>query len=796
MYGNLDGPGLGNNSGIGEEGRRRSSSGSMMARFKRRMSRGEVVLGPTKGGKLKHHLKLGDPMFQALHDNLLDLETFVLSLRDSCQTFMKGVEPLCEGARKMADVLVTSFGEDPARGDDVNTYRDAINYITHGSGSTLKATLVDDVAMLVLDPLNMHLETFRKLKTKLAKHEAMRMDLEALRKTLNTLRAKSRPDQYKIASLENDERDDAEQFDRHNKELFEELSALNDHRVAVAWGPYTAFKRCQLRFFSGAATAMAECTAKAKRAADEPSAAEFEEFVTSGAAKKAVEAEKKKEGGGRGGRRGRAPDSTGKRGKGGGGGGGGGGEGKGSFLKKMAAKKGSGKGRGGKGSKDEPVIDRIVPSYAAPDPKQKRVEEAEVMTPMAKMWAERRAKGKGGKGKDKKSKAGADQKDSSSSSSSSSSSPVKSPSKKEYTPVADSGAAAAAAEQAAASGGMNRSDLIAVGNGGGSGRSGGGGILKKSGSLKSGKKGGRTGSMMTAERAKRGGWDDNKDRDAISPGDTSKTAAAAAAAADAQNKNKKKSTEYGGVGSSSGGGGGDEPIVPMVVDAPDGDGKEGPTGKKQQDDEPIVPMVVGAPTGHGEDGGEKKTKRVKKKKRVKRSEKEARAKAAAAAAAAADEGKTTEGAGAGGGGGGEGGGGGGAGAQEVDGATQQRGRGGGGGAGGGGGDSIFGQRIASASKAAKATAAADKAFLGDEVAEDTLDIPSLDMHDDDALTSFAGAGDEGLLLGGGGGGSFGSPDAAGGAAQDGKLSIAPTPAAGDGADAWADFGDFTSGGGT
>ena len=396
-----------------------------MARFKRRMSRGEVVLGPTKGGKLKHHLKLGDPMFQALHDNLLDLETFVLSLRDSCQTFMKGVEPLCEGARKMADVLVTSFGEDPARGDDVNTYRDAINYITHGSGSTLKATLVDDVAMLVLDPLNMHLETFRKLKTKLAKHEAMRMDLEALRKTLNTLRAKSRPDQYKIASLENDERDDAEQFDRHNKELFEELSALNDHRVAVAWGPYTAFKRCQLRFFSGAATAMAECTAKAKRAADEPSAAEFEEFVTSGAAKKAVEAEKKKEGGGgedgAGGAGGggsdstfgnriersrSAPDSTGKRGKGGGGGGGGGGgEGKGSFLKKMAAKKGSGKGRGGKGSKDEPVIDRIVPSYAAPDPKQKRVEEAEVMTPMAKMWAERRAKGKGGKGKDKKSKA-------------------------------------------------------------------------------------------------------------------------------------------------------------------------------------------------------------------------------------------------------------------------------------------------------------------------------------------------------------------------------------------------------
>ena len=103
---------------------------------------------------------LGDPMFQALFENLLKLEHFVESLRDSCVLFMRGVEPMCEGAKKLADVLVGTFGSDPDRGVDVNQYRDAINYISHGAGSSCKATLIDDVTMLVLDPLNMHLEVW------------------------------------------------------------------------------------------------------------------------------------------------------------------------------------------------------------------------------------------------------------------------------------------------------------------------------------------------------------------------------------------------------------------------------------------------------------------------------------------------------------------------------------------------------------------------------------------------------------------------------------------------------------
>ena len=62
------------------------------------------------------------------------------------------------------------------------------------------------------------------------------------------------------------------------------------HQAAVAWGPYTAFKRCQLRFFSGSAAALAECTAKAKRLVDEPGTEAFDDFVQSGAAKKVVKA--------------------------------------------------------------------------------------------------------------------------------------------------------------------------------------------------------------------------------------------------------------------------------------------------------------------------------------------------------------------------------------------------------------------------------------------------------------------------------------------------------------------------
>ena len=61
--------------------------------------------------------------------------------------------------------------------------------------------------------------------------------------------------------------------------MFEELTALNTHQAAVAWGPYTAFKRCQLRFFSGSAAAMAECTAKAKRLVDEPGEANYNMLI-------------------------------------------------------------------------------------------------------------------------------------------------------------------------------------------------------------------------------------------------------------------------------------------------------------------------------------------------------------------------------------------------------------------------------------------------------------------------------------------------------------------------------------
>ena len=219
-----------------------SSSASRLSRFfsggsRRRESVASDGNGGGGGSGLSQQqrrvvkLRATDPMLCALLDEVIDLEGMLLSLKADVLFFMNGITSACGGLSRLTKGIFKACTGDSALAKDTEKYYFAALGI-FGEPSTSANTcalqrLQDYVENKVLGPLGVNLEVIANLANRMKERDA------------------------RLASSRRKGGDPEE-----TKALFEELSALHQHRYDFLRGPYQSLKKAQHAFFTECVAAL------------------------------------------------------------------------------------------------------------------------------------------------------------------------------------------------------------------------------------------------------------------------------------------------------------------------------------------------------------------------------------------------------------------------------------------------------------------------------------------------------------------------------------------------------------
>ncbi len=213
---------------------RSSSSGSM----KRRSSGTSAP-----GSRLK--LKETDPMLNALFENIVDIQNVLMKLRSDVESFLTGIDAMCGGMKVLSEGIHDACKNDEALSKDTDKYRSIVDSLMNMESNpddpskSARRTLREFVENKVRGPIEVNLVVLSNVLRRMLERDAK---LSSARKS-----GRKAPDQAETQCL------------------FDELTALHQHRFDFIRGPYQALKKAQHVFFSQCTDTLASSLGMAPR---------------------------------------------------------------------------------------------------------------------------------------------------------------------------------------------------------------------------------------------------------------------------------------------------------------------------------------------------------------------------------------------------------------------------------------------------------------------------------------------------------------------------------------------------
>jgi len=191
-----------------------------------------------------------DPMLRALFGNVVELEQDLSALKTSVLHFQRAAGFLCVSMMKLAHNIGRLCAKDPALAEDTGEFAQRTTQLAGTGPGSLRSLLLARLEAKVLQPLNVNLDVVRDVQQRVKERETLRKAVEKRKKR---------------RLIQHDEK--TEELDKMTKELFEELTALFQHRFDLIRGPYQALKNMQLEFFESGACALSDLQNPAPRPA-------------------------------------------------------------------------------------------------------------------------------------------------------------------------------------------------------------------------------------------------------------------------------------------------------------------------------------------------------------------------------------------------------------------------------------------------------------------------------------------------------------------------------------------------
>ena len=205
---------------------RSSSSGSI----KRRSSSSASMVAT------RPKLKETDPMLNALFENIVDLQNVLLKLKDEVIAFLTGVDALCGGMKVLSEGINSVCKSDDALAEDTEKYHKTISGVMSledkapGEKKSARRALLEFIHNKVLGPLDVNLVVLSSVLKRMLDRDA----------------------KLSLARRSGGKAADAAE----TACLFDELTALHQHRYDFIRGPYQSLKKAQHAFFVDCAQIM------------------------------------------------------------------------------------------------------------------------------------------------------------------------------------------------------------------------------------------------------------------------------------------------------------------------------------------------------------------------------------------------------------------------------------------------------------------------------------------------------------------------------------------------------------
>jgi len=203
-------------------------------------------------------LNESDPMLRALLENMVQLEQSLVAIRVRAQVLEESMRRLCRDMIETAACFAALCADDKALSAHAHSYRAACaNVGSEGYANGALEQIRDMLALKVFEPVRANLGVIHEIKTRARARDALKKKLPRSVGAGAGAGITSEQD-LELAKL--------------TSRLFDELSALRQHRMDFIRGPFEAIKVASQRFCAEAASRL---EASALEQSPRPSAAEM-----------------------------------------------------------------------------------------------------------------------------------------------------------------------------------------------------------------------------------------------------------------------------------------------------------------------------------------------------------------------------------------------------------------------------------------------------------------------------------------------------------------------------------------